>query len=84
MRRTTVFLDDLLIKRLKQRARAERRSVAAVVREALTAYLAPQRSSGARIPSVAGAFESSFTDTTERAEELLGQLRRDPHDDRPG
>jgi len=76
MRRTTVFLDDALLKRLKQAARTEGRSFAAVVREALAHYLGRSRGAS-RLPPLAGAFESGHADTAERIDELLW---KDPHD----
>jgi plasmid stability protein len=75
MRRTTVFLDDALVKRLRHAARAKGRSFAAVVREALALYLARQPGES-RLPPLAGAFASGHTDTSERTDELLW---KDPH-----
>ncbi|MFQ6045482.1 MAG: ribbon-helix-helix protein, CopG family [Gemmatimonadales bacterium] len=74
MRRTTVFLDEPLLRRLKQRARAEDRSFASLVREALAEYLARGGGSGSSLPGVTGAFESGHSDTAERHEELLSHL----------
>ena len=82
MRRTTIFLDDRLQRQLKQTARAEGRSVAAVVREALAQYVAAgRRAPETRLPSLTGAYESGVRDTAERHEEILAQLvgkRRGP------
>lgn len=71
MRRTMLFLDDRLLKQLKQAARSEGRSFAAVVREALAEYVARRRGPGSRLPSIAGAYDSGRSDTAERAEEIL-------------
>jgi hypothetical protein len=76
MKRTTVFLDEALLRRARQAARREGRSFAQVVREALAQYLAAPVGKR-RLPSVAGMFDSGRTDISERAEELLWQ---DPHD----
>ncbi|HVZ48039.1 MAG TPA: CopG family transcriptional regulator [Gemmatimonadaceae bacterium] len=75
MKRTTVFLDDKLLRDLKRVARRDGVSVAAVVREAMAAYVA--RPAAGSLPSVAGAFASGHADTSERVDELLG---RDPHE----
>lgn len=84
MRRTTIFLDERLLKRAKQTARAEGRSFAALVREALAQYVAAQRGPGVRLPSITGAYDSGVADTAECAEELLEGLVRERHDERPG
>ncbi|MBI4543047.1 MAG: hypothetical protein HY705_08465 [Gemmatimonadetes bacterium] len=76
MRRTTVFLDDLLLRRAKQAARAEGRSLAALVREAIWTYVSAGPPARSRLPSVAGSFESGRSDTSERVGEWL---RPDPH-----
>lgn len=76
MRRTTIFIEPDLLRRARRRAQQEGKSFAAVVREALAAYVAtPQRGAG-RLPSVAGRFASGTSDTSERVDELLWT---DPH-----
>jgi hypothetical protein len=70
MRRTTIFLDDQLLRRVRQFARREGKSLAAVVRESLAAYVSGGRR-GNRLPSLAGRFASGHRDTSERADELL-------------
>ncbi len=77
MKRTTIFLDEVLERRLKQRARAEGKSFAQVVREAVAAYVAFPRAGKRPLPSIAGKYSSGHSDTSERFEELLWQ---DPHD----
>ena len=74
MKRTSLFFDEPLLRSLAREARRRDTSVAAVVREAVAAYLAHPR--GATVPSVTGQFASGTTDTSERAHELLW---RDPH-----
>jgi hypothetical protein len=75
VKRTSLFLEESLLRRARELARREGRSLAHVVREALAQYLAngPVR----KLPSIAGKYRSGYTDTSERAEELLWQ---DPHD----
>lgn len=76
MKRTTVFLDEGLLKRMRAVARKEGRSFAAVVREAMTRYLAGGAPGTARVPGIAGQFVSGKFDTSERVDELLW---KDPH-----
>jgi hypothetical protein len=77
MRRTTVFLEPRLIKRAQELARREGKSFAAIVREALAAYVAGPAPRGARLPSIAGRFAGARSDVSERVDELLWQ---EPHD----
>lgn len=74
MKRTTVFLEEALLRRAREAARRSGKSFAQVVREALAQYVAAGQTR--KLPSVAGMFRSGYTDTSERAEELLWQ---DPH-----
>jgi len=76
MRRTSLFLDDDLIKRMQKLARARGVSFATVVREALAQYAADAEPA-AGIPSIAGRFASGHADTSERVDELLW---REPHE----
>lgn len=77
MRRTTIFLDDHLLRQARQYARRKGKSLAALVRESLMAYLAGERGRRAtRLPSVAGRFASGRADTSERVDDLLWQ---EPH-----
>lgn len=75
MIRTSLFLDTRTMTSLKRAAQRRGVSVAAIVREAVAAYL-----SGAApavpLPSIVGRFASGQSDTAERANELLW---RDPH-----
>lgn len=75
MKRTTIFLDDTLLRALKRLAARRDVSFATVVREAASAYLAAPTSANA-VPSVAGRFASGKADTASRTNELLWQ---DPH-----
>ena len=71
MQRTSVFLDKVLLRRAREYARREGKSFAAVVREALAAYIATPAQSASRLPSVAGRFASGRSDTSERVDEIL-------------
>jgi hypothetical protein len=79
MRRTSLFLDDQLIKRMQKLARSRGVSFATVVREALAEYLARPAGSvpGTGLPSIAGRFASGARDTADRVDELLW---RNPHE----
>ena len=80
MKRTTVFLDEPMVRRLKQKARSEGKSFAQCVREAVAAYVAPP--TGARpLPSITGMFSSGYTDTSERVDEIIADImrRKGPH-----
>lgn len=76
MHRTTVFLDKGLLRRARQFAQREGKSFAAVVREALAAYIAERRRPASGPPSIAGRFASGRSDVSETADELLWT---DPH-----
>ena len=71
MLRTTIFLDKNLLQRARQFARREGKSFAAVVREALAAYIAGETRRTSRLPSVAGQFASGRSDTSARVDDLL-------------
>jgi hypothetical protein len=75
MKRTTVFLDEGTLERLRRAAQRQGVSSATLVREAVARYLeAPPGTGG--LPSIAGQFASTHSDTVDRADELLW---RDPH-----
>ncbi len=76
MRRTTIFIDDTILKQIKRLAAREGKSFAAVVREALAAYAVDPGRVTRRVPAVAGQFASGHADTADRVDELLWQ---DPH-----
>jgi metal-responsive CopG/Arc/MetJ family transcriptional regulator len=75
MKRTTVFLDDKLLREAQRYARRTGTSFATVVREALARYLA-QPNAGS-LPSIAGRFSSGTKDTASRTDEILW---RNPHE----
>jgi hypothetical protein len=81
MKRTTIFVPEALERDLQLYARREGKPTAAIIREALTEYVA-QRATRRRLPSFAGAFASGRSDTAERHEDLLFD-GIDPHDDAP-
>jgi hypothetical protein len=70
MKRTTIFVPESLERDLQLYARREGKPTAAVVREALAAYIADRQTSVA-LPSFTAAFDSGHTDTAERHDELL-------------
>lgn len=72
--RTTITLPTELARRLRTQARAHDRSVSAIVREALEAYLAGQPAP--ELPSFAGAGSSGVGDLSERVDELLARAAR--------
>ncbi len=75
MKRTSLFLDPHTLRDLKHAADRRRVSVASLVREAISRYLAEPAATG-RLPSVTGRFSSGKTNTSTRTEKLLW---RDPH-----
>jgi hypothetical protein len=80
MKRTTIFIDESLERRLKQYARRQGKSVAQCVREAVAAYVAAP--AGKRpLPSWVGMWDSGYTDTSERVDEILRETlgKKDPH-----
>jgi hypothetical protein len=75
MKRTTVFLEERLLRKLRLAARRKGVSAAMLVREALEEYLAGPVAR-ASVPGIAGRFASGTADTSARVDELLWQ---DPH-----
>ena len=71
MKRTTIFVPETLERDLQLYARRAGKPTAAVVREALAAYIAERPA--ADLPSFTGAFDSGRSDTAERHEEILFQ-----------
>jgi len=69
MKRTTIFVPEALERDLQLYARREGRPTAAIVREALAAYIAQRPA--AELPSFTGAFDSGRADTADRHEALL-------------
>jgi predicted transcriptional regulator len=70
MKRTTIFVPEALERDLQLCARREGKPTAAVVREALAAYIA-QKGTAQALPSFAAAFESGRSDTADQHEEVL-------------
>ena len=68
MKRTTIFVPEALERDLQLYARRRGQPTAAIVREALAAYIAHTPT---ELPSFAAAFDSGFTDTAENHEEML-------------
>lgn len=75
MKRTSLFLDSTILRNLKRAAERRQVSVASLVREAISRYLA-EPAAPARLPSVTGRFSSGKKNTSARTDELLW---RDPH-----
>jgi hypothetical protein len=75
MKRTSLFFDDQLLKTLRRKAAREGLSVASIVREAVSRYLAEPESQ-ATLPSIAGRFASGMRDTANDTDKFLW---RDPH-----
>ena len=76
MKRTTVFLDEPLLRRLKRKAQNDGKSFAQCVREAVAAYL--EQPKGVRpLPSITGMFKGGPPyDTSERVDEVLADIMR--------
>lgn len=70
MKRTTIFLDEKLLKQAHKYARGQGQSFAWVVREALATYLQEPRKAPT-LPRIAGRFASGHSNTSERVDELL-------------
>lgn len=75
MKRTSIFLEEQLLRKLQRTAERQGVSAATLVREALSRYLA-EPGAGGGLPSIAGKFTSGAADTSERVDELLWT---DPH-----
>ena len=73
MKRTTIFADDHLLDEVKHLAKAQKSSVAPIVREALVSYLAAHKPKQATNLAFIAIGESGESDIAERHEELLWQ-----------
>jgi hypothetical protein len=74
VKRTTIFLDDDLRRQIHEVARTDDKRFAAVVREAMRAYLAQRHTPVlGRLPSIAGRFTSGCTDTSQRMEQVAAE-----------
>jgi hypothetical protein len=72
MKRTTVFADEDVIRKLREIAKRENSSVAEVTRKALVEYVSRRRAKRSRL-SLVGVGRSGRKDVAERSEELLGK-----------
>ena len=72
MRRTTVLLDDDLADRLDYERRRRNQSTTAIVREALTEYLAGGKPRSKQLGFV-GLGRSGYQDTAQNFEQILAQ-----------
>jgi hypothetical protein len=70
MKRTTLYLDPDLEVLLKLEVRRQRRPMAAIVREAVQAYVTREPRP---MPPGAGAWASGHADTAERADDVLAK-----------
>jgi hypothetical protein len=70
MKRTTIYLEPELETLLKLEILRQKRPMAAIVREAVHAYVTRQPR---RAPPGAGSFSSGQSDTAERAEQILAE-----------
>jgi len=74
MRRTTILLDDGLADQLDYERRRRNQSTTAIVREALTEYLAGGKSTAKSKPKrlgFVGLGRSGYRDTSEKLDEIL-------------
>jgi metal-responsive CopG/Arc/MetJ family transcriptional regulator len=72
MKRTTVFADEDVLRKLREIAKRENSSVAEVTRKALVEYVSRRRAKRSRL-SLVGVGRSGRKDVAERSEELLGK-----------
>ncbi|MGH7825931.1 MAG: ribbon-helix-helix protein, CopG family [Candidatus Binatia bacterium] len=72
MKRTTVFADEDILRKLREIAKRENSSVSEVTRKALVAYVSRRRGKRSRL-SLVGVGRSGRKDVAERSEELLGK-----------
>ena len=72
MKRTTVFADEDVLRKLRKIAKRENSSVSEVTRKALVEYVSRRRTKRSRL-SLVGVGRSGRKDVAERSEELLGK-----------
>jgi metal-responsive CopG/Arc/MetJ family transcriptional regulator len=70
MKRTTVFVDEDLLRKLRDIAKRENSSVSEVTRKALVEYVSRRRPKRSRL-SLVGIGRSGRKDVAERSEDLL-------------
>ncbi len=73
MRRTTIFLEEALLKRAQRYAAKHGKSFAQVVREAVLMYITDGPVSTRGLPRLTGQFSGGPPDLSERVDELLWQ-----------
>jgi hypothetical protein len=76
MKRTTIFLEESLERRLKQYARRQGKSFAQCVREAVAAYVATPHQRPGMLPSWVGMGDSGRSDVSGHVDDFLWT---DPH-----
>jgi predicted transcriptional regulator len=72
MRRTTIFVDEDVLRKLREIARRENITLPEAITGALARYLARRQAKRARL-SLVGVGRSGRTDVAEHAEKLLGK-----------
>jgi metal-responsive CopG/Arc/MetJ family transcriptional regulator len=72
MKRTTIFADEELLRKLREIAKREHVTVSDTIRKALEHYVARRHSKRSRL-SLIGIGRSGRKDVAEHAEELLGK-----------
>lgn len=72
MKRTTVFADEEVFRKLREIAKRENSSISEVARKALVAYVSRRQPRRSRL-SLVGIGKSGRKDVAERSEELLGK-----------
>jgi hypothetical protein len=75
MKRTTIFIDEKLERQLKRKARAEGKSMAQCVREAVVAYVA-NPAEARPLPSWVGMFSGPPDNASERVDEIVAEAIR--------
>jgi metal-responsive CopG/Arc/MetJ family transcriptional regulator len=73
MKRTTVFADEDVLKKLREIAKRENSTVSEVTRKALNEYVSRRRPKRSRL-SLIGIGRSGRKDIAARAEELLSKV----------
>jgi predicted transcriptional regulator len=73
--KTTIYLDDADYRRMKALARAQGRTAAELIREAVSEYAS--RHAASELPKSIGSGRSGRGDVSERAEELLAGMGED-------
>lgn len=77
--RTTVTLSPELAQRLSFEAETTKRSTSAVVRDALMGYF--EQKKPPKLPSFTGIARSGHTDTSERVEDVIGEIIEERFDE---